>query len=250
VVSFRLVFDNPTLPENTGDHPVSYTTLRDTILSRATLLRLASAVGSAAIFGMLAAPVTQMAYWPSAFALAFLYGFFFVGGTGFRILIAVAFQDASRKASASWSGATTASALAALVAALMLSGQHGHASLLLAAYAVAISAAYIPVKFACLEAGCCQAHRSDPIVIREHDLRHVEIVASAAVLAAALVAIWAGALGMAAFLGVGGHLAIRLLSRWARDRLPGSGAEDEIKGQELVALALVLAAAPWLAAME
>jgi hypothetical protein len=26
-----LVFNNPTLPENTGDHPVSYTTLRDTI---------------------------------------------------------------------------------------------------------------------------------------------------------------------------------------------------------------------------
>ena len=225
-------------------------TLDKVRVSRATLFRLMSAVGSAAIFGMLAAPVTEAAYWPSAFALAFIYGFFFVGGTGYRILIAVAFQDASRKAAASWSGATTASALAALAAALLLAGQDGHANLVLAAYAVAINAAYIPVKFACLEAGCCHAHHRDPFLIRDHDLRHVEIAASAAVLAAALVAISAGAPGMAAVLGVGGHLAIRLLSRWSRDRLPGSGLEAEIKGQELVPLVLLLAAAAWLAVME
>ncbi|MDZ7599824.1 MAG: hypothetical protein U1A06_00445 [Hoeflea sp.] len=222
-------------------------------LSRSTLLRLASAIGSAAVFGMLAAPVTQSAYWPSAFALAFIYGFFFVGGTGYRILIAVALQDMSRKASASWSGATTASALAALIAALLLFFQgREDAALLLAAYAVAINAAYIPVKLACVEAGCCHAHRRDRLVIRNHDLRHVEIVASAFVLAAALAAIWAGAAGLAACLGVGGHLAIRLLSRWSRDRLPAAGvqpgAQDEIKGQELVPLALVFASAIWLAA--
>ncbi|MDP3524164.1 MAG: hypothetical protein Q8S27_06260 [Hoeflea sp.] len=222
-------------------------------LSRSTLLRLASAIGSAAAFGMLAAPVTRSAYWPSAFALAFIYGVFFVGGTGFRILIAVALQDMSRKASASWSGATTASALAALIAALLLFFQgREDAALLLAAYAVAINAAYIPVKLACVKAGCCHAHRRDRLVIRNHDLRHVEIVASAFVLAAALAAIWAGAAGLAACLGVGGHLAIRLLSRWSRDRLPAagaqSGAQDEIKGQELVPLALVFAAAIWLAA--
>ena len=228
-------------------------------LSRSTLLRLASAIGSAAIFGMLAAPVLRGAYWPSAFALAFVYGFFFVGGTGFRILLAVALQDASRKASASWSGATTASALAALAAALLLLLRGGQdAVILLAAYAVAINTAYIPVKFACVEAGCCHAHRRDRLVIRDHDLRHVEIVASAVVLAATLMAIWAGATGLAACLGVGGHLAIRLLSRWSRDRLPAAGAQpgaqpgtqDEIKGQELVPLALVFAAAIWLAAWQ
>jgi hypothetical protein len=32
VVSFRLSFNNPTLPENTGDHPASYTIRWDTIL--------------------------------------------------------------------------------------------------------------------------------------------------------------------------------------------------------------------------
>ena len=220
-------------------------------VSRSTLLRLTSAIGSAAIFGMLAAPVFRGAYWPSAFALAFIYGFFFVGGTGFRILIAVAFQDGSRKASASWSGATTASALAVLAAALLLLLQSGQdALLLLAAYAVAINAAYIPVKLACVEAGCCHAHRRDRIVIRDHDLRHVEITASAVVLAAALATLWAGSAGMAACLGAGGHLAIRLLSRWSRDRLPASGAQNEIKGQELVPLALVFAAAIWLAAWQ
>ncbi|WP_035527306.1 hypothetical protein [Hoeflea sp. BAL378] len=218
-------------------------------LSRSTLLRLTSAIGSAAVFGLLAAPVLQGAYWPSAFALAFIYGFFFVGGTGYRILIAVALRDGSRKASASWSGATTASALAALVAALLLQLQSGQAALLvLAAYAVAINIAYIPVKFACVEAGCCHAHRRDPVIIRNHDLRHVEIIASAVVLALATAALWAGATGLAACLGVGGHLAIRLLSRWSRERMPGAGLQDEVKGQELVPLGLVLAAALWMTA--
>ena len=220
-------------------------TLDKVRVSRATLFRLTSAVGSAAIFGMLAAPVTEAGYWPSAFALAFIYGFFFVGGTGYRILIAVAFQDAARKASASWSGATTASALAALAAALLLAGRDGHANLVLAAYAVAINAAYVPVKFACLEAGCCHAHHRDPFLIRDHDLRRVEIALSAVVLATSLTAIWAGALGVAAISGIGGHLAIRLLSRWSRDRLPGSGLEEEIKGQELLPLALVLSFSLW-----
>tara|TARA_R110002020_G_scaffold27424_9_gene88380 strand:+ start:12420 stop:13109 length:690 start_codon:yes stop_codon:yes gene_type:complete len=219
-------------------------------LSRSTLLRLASAIGSAAVFGMLAAPVLQAAYWPSAFALAFIYGFFFVGGTGFRILIAVAVQDASRKASASWSGATTASALAVLAVALLLGPGGQEAPLLLAAYAVAINFAYIPVKLACVEAGCCHAHRRDRLVIRDHDLRHVEITASVVVLAASLATLWAGSAGMAACLGAGGHLAIRLLSRWSRDRLPASGLPNEIKGQELVPLALVFAAAIWLAAWQ
>lgn len=218
--------------------------------SRATLLRLTSAIGSAAVFGMILAPVTRASYWPSAFALAFIFGFFFVGGTGFRILIAVALGDVSRKASASWSGATTASALAALAAAILISGQGAYDSLLLlAAYAVAINTAYIPVKLACLEADCCHAHRHDRFVIRTHDLRHVEIAASAMVLAGVAAAMWIEALGVAAIIGVGGHLAIRLLSRWSRDRLPWTGSGNEVKGQELVPLSLMLVAASWLAVL-
>ncbi|AKH99002.1 hypothetical protein IMCC20628_00273 [Hoeflea sp. IMCC20628] len=223
-------------------------TLDKARISRATLLRLISAVGSAAVFGMLTASLTPAAYWPSAFALAFIYGFFFVGGTGYRILIAVAFQDTSRKASASWSGATTATALAALTASLLIAQQES-ALLVIAAYAAAINFAYIPVKFACLEAGCCQAQRRDPFLIRGHDLRRVEIAASVAVLSVALTMIWIGAFDVAAILGVGGHLAIRLLSRWSRNRLPGSGLEDEIKGQELLPLALLLAVAIWMTAV-
>ena len=43
-LSIRLSLNNPTLPENTGDHPVSYTTLWDTILRQANeILRKASA---------------------------------------------------------------------------------------------------------------------------------------------------------------------------------------------------------------
>lgn len=217
-------------------------------VSRATILRLVSAIGSAAIFGMLAAPVTGSAYWPSAFLLAFMYGFFFVGGTGYRILIAVAAQDASRKASASWSGATTASALAAVAGAIMLVARDGAASLVLAAYALAINAAYIPVKLACIEAGCCHAHRRDAVVIRDHDLRRVEIVLSAATLAISLMAIRVGAFGIAAVAGLGGHLGVRALSRWSRDRLPGTGSKDEVKGQEFLALALALLAATWMSA--
>tara|TARA_R110002020_G_scaffold156117_5_gene337655 strand:- start:619 stop:1308 length:690 start_codon:yes stop_codon:yes gene_type:complete len=207
--------------------------------SRATSLRLLSAIVSAAIFGMLAAPLTHAPYWLSAFALAFIFGFFFVGGTGYRILIAVAFQDASRKASASWSGATAASALAALCAAILLIGRDEASILVLAAYAVAINTAYIPVKFACLEAGCCHAHRRDPVLIRNHDLRHVEIALTTAVAAASLASIWMDAFGVAAVLGTGGHLVVRVLSRWSRDRLPGSSLDEELKGQELLPLALL-----------
>jgi len=219
-------------------------------VSPATLLRLVSAIGSAAVFGMLAAPMTRGAYWPSAFGLAFVFGFFFVGGTGYRILIAVLFQDASRKASASWSGATAASALAALTAAILFIGRDGDSVLVFAAYAVAINTAYIPVKFACLEAGCCHAHYRDPFLIRDHDLRRVEITLSILVLVACLTSIWLDAFGVAAAVGIGGHLGVRILSRWSRDRLPGSSLDGDLKGPELLPLALVLVAAVWAAAYQ
>jgi len=52
-VSFRLVFNNPTLPENTGDHRSSYTTSWDTISSGFFLrsfstLKLAVSIGCVA----------------------------------------------------------------------------------------------------------------------------------------------------------------------------------------------------------
>ena len=68
----------------------------------------------------------------------------------------MAFQDASRKASALMVGGNDGLRAPQLVAALMPSASMGMRACCLPAYAVAISAAYIPVKFACLEAGCCQ----------------------------------------------------------------------------------------------
>ncbi|MDF1606609.1 hypothetical protein PZ897_00315 [Hoeflea sp. YIM 152468] len=209
--------------------------------SPATVLRLFSAVGSAAVFGLLVAPATGAAYWPAAFAWAFGFGFFFVGGTGYRILIAVAARTPSLTTSASWSGATAASALAALMAALVLLARGDDASLVLASYAAAINFAYIPVKFACIQAGCCHAHHGKMPLTGNHDLRRVEITLSALFVAISLYAIWTGAFGRAAVFGLAGHLAVRLFSRSARDRLPGTSSTGRLTGQELPALTLALA---------
>lgn len=209
-------------------------------VSHATALRLFSAVGSATIFGLLVAPATGTAYWPAAFAWAFGFGFVFVGGTGYRILIAVAARDPSHTSSASWSGATAVSALAALIAALVLLARGGDAILVLAAYAAAINFAYIPVKFACIQADCCHAHPRRMSLTGNHDLRGVEITLSAFFLAISLLAIWTGAFSTAAVVGLTGHLSVRLLSRIARDRLPGVSSTGGMTGQELAPLALAL----------
>lgn len=191
--------------------------------------------------------MTQAAYWPSAFALALMYGLFFAGGAGYRIFIAVAFLDEARWAPSSWSAVTTATALAALAVLIPLFREGEHALLVLAAYAVAINAAYIPAKFACLEAHCCHAQRRDAFLIRDRDLRWVEIVAGSVVFTATLSAIWLGLVATAAILGIGGHLAVRFVSGWSRNRLPGFSLKDEIKGQELLPLALLLAVTVWIA---
>lgn len=212
--------------------------------SRIFLLRLSSAIAGAGAFGLIAAPLSGLPYLPAAFVLAFGFGVVFVGGTGYRIVLAVALRDGAQPAAASWSGATAVSALAAL--ALAASGRD--MSLVLAAYAVAINLAYVPVKLACLGAGCCTATRSAvPPSVRSPDLRLTEIGLTVAVLATAAAFLGAGAPAHAAAFGLCGHLMIRLLSRWARGRLPRHVLSPYGRGQEIAPLTL---AASWALALS
>ncbi len=209
--------------------------------SRVFLLRVASAIVSAAAFGLLAAPVLSWPHLQAAFFLAFCFGFFYVGGTGYRIVLAVALRDATRHTAASWTGATAASSLAALAAATVLAALGRDDMLLLAAYAVAINVAYLPVKLACLGAGCCVARR--PLAApggRRLDLRRLEIGLTLAALLVALASLAGGEPSAAAILGLFGHLAVRLLSRWARRRMPHRVFSPGGTGQEFAPLMLAL----------
>lgn len=202
-------------------------------------LRLLSVVGASAAFGLLAAMLLPYHWFLSALVLAFLYGTAFMVGTGYRILIAVALRDASRSTAASWSGATTGVALFGIFGWLILRVNGGDAALFLAAFAVALNAAYLPVKMACLLAGCCTAKREVMwlrLDLRQVDLRHVEIAITGMIMVMALLAFYAGHLRLAASLGIGGHLALRYFSRWARERLPKNLLFQADAGQELLPL--------------
>jgi len=206
-------------------------------VSLVTAIRMASAVGSSALFGLLSARILPFDFWSSAFLLAFLFGFFFVGGTGYRILIAVALRDPSIHAAASWSGASAISGVAALAAAaaLPLAGQD--AALLFAAYALAINTAYALVKAACFNAGCCGISRRHRHLLAGTDLRVAEFAATAAVVALAGVLFWFNRFALSAAVGLAGHLAIRLASRSLRDRMPDNLSALVRVGQELPVLA-------------
>jgi hypothetical protein len=185
----------------------------------------------------LSARILPFGFWPSAFLLAFLFGFFFVGGTGYRILIAVALRDPSVHAAASWSGASAVSGLAALGAAvaLALAGRDG--AVLLAAYAIAINAAYALVKMACFNAGCCRTLHRHRHLLAGADLRVAEFAATATVVALAGILFWLDRFALSAAVAFAGHLAIRLASRWLRERMPDSIPTLARVGQELPVLA-------------
>jgi hypothetical protein len=201
--------------------------------SLVSALRVASAVASSALFGLLSAKLLPFDFWTSAFLLAFVFGFFFVGGTGYRILIAVALRDPSLHAAASWSGASAISGLAVLAAAAALVLADLDASLLLAAYALAINAAYGLVKIACLNAGCCQTSCRHQHLLAGLDLRAAEFAGTALVIILAAGLFRLDLLALAATVGLGGHLAIRFISRWFRDRMPVSLSALTRVGQEL-----------------
>jgi hypothetical protein len=215
--------------------------------SRAFGYRLGSAVLGAAAFGLVAAPPSGLGDLPASVALAVLYGFFFLGGAGYRILIALARRDAAARAPVSWTGGAAASALAAAIGATALSLAGADGARLLAAYAIGANVSYGFAKLGCLEAGCCAATR--PIrLLGRLDLRIAEIAATLVVLSLAGAALAAGAPALAACAGAAGHLGVRFLSRIARDRRPRAVLTLAGTGQELIPLLVVLGVAIGLAA--
>ena len=206
--------------------------------------KLAAVLAGSAAFGLIAAPLLPCPHLISAFLLASGFGFFFVGGTGYRILIAVLLKDAGRHTATSWSGAVAISSLAMLTAWAVLSVSGHDAGLLLAAYAIAINIAYTCVKLSCLKADCCYAKQHIPFWPwhpARPDLRLLEITFTALVLAITCGLLFAAQTPyLSAAIGLGGHLAVRFLSRFARRRLPRAITELSKSGLELAPLSLSL----------
>ena len=199
-------------------------------------LRLAGAVAASAAFGLIA---TQTRAWdtlPLAVGLGFLFGTGFIGGTGYRIIIAAA-TGRQEQAPASWSGATAGAALLtlALWLVLVMSGKDGGPALL--GFGIGINIAYLLAKFACLSAGCCHAEPGHGL---RADLRVTEIAGTVLVLgAAALLALTHT--GLAATVAIGGHLLVRLVSRWMRGRWSWGWPPLRQPGAEIAPLVVLLA---------
>jgi hypothetical protein len=178
------------------------------------LLRLAAAVFSAALFGLLATRSETGFNLGPAFLAGFGFGTAFVGGTGYRILIAL-WRGQNTPAPASWSGAAATSACATLVALLFFANDPAHATHILCAFGLALNLAYLFVKASCTLAGCCHA------IVRcahlETDLRYLELAATFAVLGlGALLALHD--LSLSAIVSLVGHVALRHFSRAKRGR--------------------------------
>jgi hypothetical protein len=208
-------------------------------------IRLVCAIVGSAIFGLIATSSAQGIALASAVLTGFAFGTAFVGGTGYRILIAFA-QNMAEQSPTSWSGAAAASAILTLASLLFWAALGFEPGRLILGYAIAINFAYAGVKLACLRAGCCQAEVS--AFGRKLDLRKLECTLTVLVLVCALLVavfdVWAGALA-----GLAGHTSLRLFSRAKRNRfstgwppLRQPGAElFPLYGLTLIALAGTLA---------
>lgn len=198
-------------------------------------LRLFSAVGASAMFGLVAAAAFPPWSLLTAIGLGFLFGTAFVGGTGYRIIAAVWAGNAV-SAPASWSGAAAASASACALGALLVLLVGGNGAPILLAYGLAINVAYVAVKFGCMLTGCC--HADVRCLGRTVGLRTVEVAITAMLLAAGggmgLVNAWLGAL-----VGIGGHCALRLFSRAMRGRFSTGWPPLRQPGAELAPLQLL-----------
>lgn len=208
--------------------------------ARVTALRLGAIGGGAVVFAAGCAGLAG-----GRFGLVCFGGYLaaFLAGSAFRMLRAAARLEADRPAPASWSGATAATAIAATLAALGLSAFAGEVGAgqglrLLAAYALAINAAYVPAKIACLDAGCCRQARPLAGALARQDLRHVEIAASLAALTLVALALAAGRADIAAPFGIAAHLGLRRVSHGLRQRQPRAFLSLRGLGLEQVALAL------------
>ncbi len=210
-------------------------------LSRTLFLRLFAVVSASTVFGLIASTGAGTRYWGAAVGLAILFGFFFLLGTGHRILLAIFISQWRRQVSATWAGAAASVALATVTCILVNKEQSARAMHYAASAGLAINVAYPFVKMACIEAGCCRALRYRKSI----DLRWQEIILSAHILAATGLAILASRDAIAASLAFGGHLALRYYSRFARGRLPPNGLYQAGIGLEIVPLIAVTALTVW-----
>jgi hypothetical protein len=201
-------------------------------------LRLGGAVAASVAFGLIAAAgLAQWNFW-SAVGLGFLFGTAFVGGTGYRIIIGVV-RAIAASAPASWSGATAGAALYAIALWAVLASLRLDAGYVLLAFGIAINIAYLPVKLACFEVGCCRAAHGLQVP-SGLDLRLLEIGMTVAVLLAGGAAAMVST-GLGGPVATGGHLLVRLVSRRLRDRWSWRWLALRQPGIELAPLSLVLA---------
>lgn len=208
------------------------------------LTRIGAAVSASVIFGLLIAGRAGGSYWLRAVGLAVLYGFFFLLGTGYRIVLATFLVPWRQNASAAWSGAAASVALATAGVIAVLSADPPLAARFAAASGLALNVAYVIVKQACIGAGCCRAMQYR----KSLDLRRLEMVLTGAIAVAAGFTVLSGRDGAAALLAFGGHLAVRYYSRFARGKLPSNGFYQSGRGLELVPLMVVSLFSAWLMA--
>lgn len=181
-------------------------------------LRLSSATLGSVVFGLMGAGFIDPWSMANAALLSVLFGTAFAGMTGYR-LIRFAWRGGVDKNPVTWSDVVTCTALAAAVGCIPLPVSGLAAEDLLCAYGLAVNAAYLPAKIACLVAGCCRSTRHVVVLGREVDLRRIELSLTAIVLAAAIITVPLNTQG-AALIGLGGHLLVRLFSHWWRHLLP------------------------------
>lgn len=198
-------------------------------------LRLAGAVVASAAFGLIAVMAFPQGSLPLAIGLGFLFGTSFIGGTGYRIILA-AVARREQAAPASWSGATAGAALFALVLWAVLRLLGWDASPVLLGFGIGINIAYLLAKTACISADCCHSLPERGLSV---DLRRIELggVVVTLLAAAAMATI---SMHLAAALAIGGHLLVRLLSRWARDRWSWGWPPLRQPGAEIAPLVVIL----------
>lgn len=202
------------------------------------VLKLVGLLSGAATFGVIGSPVLPWHWLLSSLLMASCFGFFFLLGAGYRILIAVPLKDRERNTATTWSGAIASSAMAVFFANLLAPFGQETNGILLVAYGLAINVAYLCVKFACLAAGCCGSKHPHPQFM---DLRWIEIWISLLILwICTYLLLGQNQHSWIATIGVGGHLGLRLLSRHLRDCMPKQARDLSETGIELVPLASLL----------
>lgn len=205
--------------------------------SSVAVLRLSAIATASGLFGLAVFDESPNGDVMFIALLAVLFAVSFTVGSGYRILIAVAVRDGSHAAPASWAGGVAATALLAVVLAVWRAYAGSGPFVPLAAFAVAINAGFIPAKLACRQAGCCGAR----LPFWPGDVRLLELILTGIVLLVLLPLWLTRNFAGVALAGIGGHLAIRLLSYRLRHWLPAPPRALLTHMQDIVPLGLAAA---------